>query len=118
KGRSRVRRIHMIAGYRRPTAAGKALGGLLLLLMGAFGLTDSGAEPARKAGTDQAPPAPKVANARAFAVTGVCRDEEGKPLSGVRVVLYRENYLALNVERLRAEVTGDGGRFHFGELPP
>jgi beta-lactamase regulating signal transducer with metallopeptidase domain/5-hydroxyisourate hydrolase-like protein (transthyretin family) len=118
KDRSLVRRIHMIAHYRKPTAAAKALGALLLLLMAAFGLTDALAEPPPKGGTDQAPPPATGGNAKTSTIGGVCNDEEGKPLAGVKVALYRQDYRDRAVERLRTEETGDDGGFHFRELPP
>jgi beta-lactamase regulating signal transducer with metallopeptidase domain/5-hydroxyisourate hydrolase-like protein (transthyretin family) len=118
KGRYLVRRIHMIADYRKPTAAGKVLGGLLLLTLAAFGLTDAAAEPALPGVPEPTLPATNADNEKTLTVAGVCQDEDGKPLAEVRVVLYREDYRKLKAEQLRAEVTGGDGRFEFRELAP
>jgi beta-lactamase regulating signal transducer with metallopeptidase domain/5-hydroxyisourate hydrolase-like protein (transthyretin family) len=118
KDRSLVRRIHMIATYRKPTAAGKALGALLLLALAALGLTDAVAQAPDKTSTDQTHAAVKEPEAKTLAITGVCQDEEGKPLAGVQVVLYRQDFRKPRLERLRAETTGDNGRVQFRDLPP
>jgi 5-hydroxyisourate hydrolase-like protein (transthyretin family) len=108
----------MIATYRKPTAAGKVLGAVLLLALAALGLTDAVAQAPNKTGTDQAPVAVKKPEAETLAIAGICQDEEGKPLSGVQVVLYSRDHRKSQMERLRAEVTGDDGRVQFRDLPP
>src|SRR5205807_846809 len=90
RDRSLVRRIHMIANYRKPTAAGKALGALLLLMLAAFGLTDAVAQPDTKTGTTKGTPAVKRPDARTVAIAGICLDDDNKALPGVQVVLYRQ----------------------------
>jgi hypothetical protein len=117
KDHSLVRRIHMIAHYRKPRAAGTALGGLLLLALGAFGLTDAAAESPRQAGPRPEPPAADGKSAGTLTVAGVCEDDMGQALAGARVILYREDYREGKAERLRDAVTGDDGRFRFRELP-
>ena len=120
KDRSLVRRIRMIATYKKPTVARMALGALLLLALAALGLTDAAAQAPNKPGTDQAPAAVKEPEAKNLTITGVCQDEEGKPLAGVQVVLYRRDPQKLKMERLRSEATGDDGRIQFAGLasPP
>jgi beta-lactamase regulating signal transducer with metallopeptidase domain/5-hydroxyisourate hydrolase-like protein (transthyretin family) len=120
KDRSLVRRIRMIATYRKPTAAGKAMGALLLLALAALGLTDTAAQAPNKTITNQAPASVKEPEGRALTIAAVCQDEEGKPLSGVQVVLYRRDPQKLAMERLRSEAAGDDGRIQFAGLasPP
>jgi 5-hydroxyisourate hydrolase-like protein (transthyretin family) len=115
---SLVRRINMIATYRKPTAAGKSLGALLLFALAALGLTDAAAQAPNKTSTDQAPTAVKESEAKTLTITGVCQDEAGKPLAGVQVSLYRQDFLKSRLERLRAETAGDDGRVQFRDLPP
>jgi beta-lactamase regulating signal transducer with metallopeptidase domain/5-hydroxyisourate hydrolase-like protein (transthyretin family) len=120
KDRSLVRRIRMIARYRKPTAVGKALGALLLLAFAALGLTDAAAQAPNKTSTDQAPAAVKEPEGKSLTIAAVCQDEEGKPLSSVQVVLYRHDQQKLAMERLRSEATGDDGHIQFADLasPP
>ncbi|HBI41872.1 MAG TPA: hypothetical protein DDY78_03320 [Planctomycetales bacterium] len=110
----------MIATYRKPTAAGKVLGVLLLFALAALGLTDAAAQAPVKTVTNQAPASVKEPEGRALTIAAVCQDEEGKPLSGVQVVLYRRDPQKLTMERLRSEATGDDGRIQFADLasPP
>jgi beta-lactamase regulating signal transducer with metallopeptidase domain/5-hydroxyisourate hydrolase-like protein (transthyretin family) len=117
KDRSLVRRIRMIATYRKPTAVGKALGALLLLALAALGLTDAAAQAPSKTGEDQAPAAVKAPEGKTIAIAGVCQDEEGKPLAGVQVALYRRDNRKTTMERLRTEASGDDGRVQFRDLP-
>ncbi|MDB5313540.1 MAG: Regulatory sensor-transducer, BlaR1/MecR1 family [Gemmataceae bacterium] len=118
KDQSLVRRIRMIAHYRTPGTAGKVLGGLLFLGLAAVGLTDAAAGSSRDAGPAGTPPTANGEPAKTIALTGLCEDETGKALPGVRVVLFRKDQLGLKVERLRTEMTGDDGRFQFRDLPP
>src|SRR5207302_8104514 len=60
KDRSLVRRIHMIADYRKPKAAENALGVLLLVVLGAFGLTNAVAKSENRANSEQLPAAAKA----------------------------------------------------------
>jgi beta-lactamase regulating signal transducer with metallopeptidase domain/5-hydroxyisourate hydrolase-like protein (transthyretin family) len=120
KDRSLVRRIHMIATYRKPTAAGKVLGALLLLALAALGLTDAAAQAPVKTVTNQAPASVKEPEGKPLTIAAVCQDEDGKPLAGVQVTLYRRDPQKLTMERLRSEATGDDGRIQFADLasPP
>jgi len=57
KDHSLVRRIQMIAKYSKPTAGGKMLGGLMLLALAAFGMTDV-AESSPQGTAEQTTPVP------------------------------------------------------------
>ena len=50
-------------------------------------------------------------------ITGVCRDEEGKPLSGVHVALFREDNERRVSERVARYETDADGAFEFREVP-
>lgn len=121
---SLVRRIRMIAHYRTPGRAGKLLGGLLLLVLTAVGLTDAAVGLSPAAGPTNDPPSSPGAptmngeSAKTITLSGVCEDEGGKPLAGVRVALYREDPLTSKVTQLQAVETGTDGRFEFRDLPP
>jgi beta-lactamase regulating signal transducer with metallopeptidase domain/5-hydroxyisourate hydrolase-like protein (transthyretin family) len=117
KDRSLVRRIRMIATYRKPTAGGKMLGALLLLALAALGLTDAVAQTPNKTGTDQAPATVKAPEGKTLVIAGICQDEEGKTLSGVQVALYRRDNRNATMERLRTKASGDDGRVEFRDLP-
>jgi beta-lactamase regulating signal transducer with metallopeptidase domain/5-hydroxyisourate hydrolase-like protein (transthyretin family) len=108
-----TRRIQMIARYRKPTAARRALGVLLVVIVAALGLTDGTATP--PAGGDAG--GAKAGRGPAT-LAGVAQDETGKPLAGVRVRLYREDYQELSAERLQAATTDAAGRFAFRDLTP
>jgi 5-hydroxyisourate hydrolase-like protein (transthyretin family) len=118
RNRSLDRRIHMIANYTNPTAFWKVVSILMLLVVGAFGLTDALAKPSGKSGANQVSNESKGNNAKTIVIAGVCRDEKGTPLSSVKIVLYRENYVELKAELLRTEQTGDDGQFHLRDLTP
>jgi beta-lactamase regulating signal transducer with metallopeptidase domain/5-hydroxyisourate hydrolase-like protein (transthyretin family) len=117
KDRSLVRRIHMIANYRKQTVTGTNLGACLLVLLTAFGLTDAAVAPAHPAGESSDLAEAMAEGGETCTIAGVCKDEAGKPLAGVRVVLYRDDPGALKAEQLRVESTGADGRFQFRDLP-
>src|SRR5687768_10573558 len=98
----------MTARPRTATAGRRALG-LLFVSLVAVGLTDAaGRAPAAPAKT----PPPKT-----MTVTGTCLDEADKPLAGVKVALYREDYSAKKHEKLSEQETGADGRFVFKDAP-
>ena len=68
---------------------------------------------------DVAGRAPQVAGrpAKGVPVTGTCLDEEGQPLAGVKVTLYRDDSKAKKHENLGERVTGADGRFEFADAP-
>src|SRR5262249_25873590 len=117
KGRSLVGRIHMIAHYRKPSIIETVLGVLLFLVLGAFGLTDVVAEVPRKTDVDPAPAAAKAEDTATPAIAGFCQDEAGKPLSGVRVFLFREDQETLQSQQVETNVAGDDGQFRFRAVP-
>jgi beta-lactamase regulating signal transducer with metallopeptidase domain/5-hydroxyisourate hydrolase-like protein (transthyretin family) len=113
-----TRRIQMIACYRKPSAASAMLGGVLVLVLAASGWTDAGrADQAREAVPADPGAGDQTAPGKTVTVAGVCRDETGKPLPGVRVVVYREDFdNELKTDRLRELATDTDGRFRFGGL--
>ncbi|OWK35579.1 M56 family metallopeptidase [Fimbriiglobus ruber] len=118
RNQSLDRRIRMIANYRAPTAARTALGGLLLVMLVALGLTDAAGEPPPAPAPDRpASAAPPGKENRTVTLTGVCEDDTGKPLPGVRVVLYRYDWTNLKDEKIHDQVTGNDGRFSFPDVP-
>ncbi len=119
KNQSLVRRIHVIAKFKKPMVAGKVLGWLAILGLAAIGLTDAIAQAPGDKGKEPVPPAAKKEDtAKKISIAGVCRDEEGKPISGAQVMLYREDRFDSKIERMRTTATGDDGRFELSELPP
>src|SRR5438128_7069434 len=86
---SSARSIHMIAKHRSSAAARVAPGGLLFLALAMCGPTDAMVDDVQ---AGQVQPGTQAENAGNYVVAGVCSDEQGKPLPGVRVVLYREDY--------------------------
>ncbi len=116
------RRIRMIANYRKPTAAGVVLGSVLLLLMVVLGLTDARA-PGTAATGAEASPEPRAAVGtttpdKTLILTGICQDEDGHALKGIKVVLYRVDYNHRKKERTREGTSDADGRFRFTDLPP
>ncbi len=111
-----TRRIHMIARYRRAAKWQKALGAALVLLLFIFGMCENGPfVRGQDAKEKEKPSAAAPEASEKFA--GVCRDEDGKPLKDVHVVLYLENYRKLALERLKEVVTGGDGSFALPDLP-
>jgi beta-lactamase regulating signal transducer with metallopeptidase domain/5-hydroxyisourate hydrolase-like protein (transthyretin family) len=114
---SLARRIHMIANHRKPTRTRRALGNLLVLLLIAVGLTDAriaGRSPEKEEReSNPSRPAPD----KTLVLAGVCQDENGTALKGVRVTVYREDFRQLKAERVREETTDDQGEFRFTDLP-
>jgi 5-hydroxyisourate hydrolase-like protein (transthyretin family) len=100
----------MIARSGIPTAARRALGGLLAVLLAAVGLING-------PGRGSAAPIRPAAAAKGMPVTGTCFDDEGQPLAGVKVTLYREDYKAKKHEKLKTLETGADGRFEFADAP-
>src|SRR5687767_4746481 len=98
----------MTARSRTTTAAHRALG-FLFVSLAAVGLTDA-------AGRASAAPA-KTPPAKTMTVSGTCLDEADKPLAGVKVALYREDYSAKKHEKLAEQETGADGRFVFKDAP-
>jgi beta-lactamase regulating signal transducer with metallopeptidase domain/5-hydroxyisourate hydrolase-like protein (transthyretin family) len=113
KDRTLDRRIRMIASYSTPTAARRALGGVVFVLLAAIGLTDAAGR------SSQAPPAdrPTAKDAVTAPVHGVCQDPAGEPITGARVTLYREDYRALSREKIAEQETGADGQFAFADAP-
>ena len=90
-----TRRIQVIAHYRKATTRQAALGLLLVLLLAAFGLTESRtALRGQDAEVKDKPPAKTPATT--VKIAGVCRDENGKPLKDVHVALYQVDYRKLS----------------------
>jgi beta-lactamase regulating signal transducer with metallopeptidase domain/5-hydroxyisourate hydrolase-like protein (transthyretin family) len=114
---SLVRRIRMIASYRKPAWTRIFFGALLVMVMAAFGLTEA---------VVIASPAvvePKVNTSsgddtKSKTLSGICKDVDGKPLTGVEVVLYRNSLRPGSAERLYAITTGTDGHFQFRDLLP
>jgi beta-lactamase regulating signal transducer with metallopeptidase domain/5-hydroxyisourate hydrolase-like protein (transthyretin family) len=107
------RRIRMIAGYQPPSAARQALGVFVFTLLAVFGLTDA-------VGRSSPPPKDqpaKGAPAATTAVSGVVNDEAGKPLTGVRVILYRDGNYDGSREKVAEVETKADGRFTFPDAP-
>ncbi len=123
---SLTRRIRMIADYRKPTVFGTILGGILVLLMAVLGLTDAAEAPgAAETNSDgqAAAAAPRAEDgtpvpAATLTIAGRCADEDGRPLKGIKVELYRVDYTQRKLERTRQGTSDADGRFRFGELPP
>lgn len=92
-----------------PTAGRRAQDGLLVVLVAAFALTTGQAPGAPDRPTTPAP--------KAVPVIGTCLDETGKPLAGVKVTLYREDYKAKKHEKLAERETGADGGFEFHNAP-
>jgi beta-lactamase regulating signal transducer with metallopeptidase domain/protocatechuate 3,4-dioxygenase beta subunit len=123
------RRIHMIANYRKPTVAGAILGSVLLLLLAILGMTDAQA-PGKAATNADNPPAPTAPTSaphadagvatpgKTLTVTGICLDEDGHALKGIKVVLYRVDYAVRKPEPTREGTSDADGRFRFAGLPP
>ncbi len=107
----------MIAKFRMPGVTDKVMGGFLILALIAVGLTDAGAGRLR-GDNPAAPQTQKKELAVNVALKGVCEDESGKALSGVRVFLYREDRQNLKDVQFRNLETGADGRFEFRDLPP
>lgn len=107
----------MTAKHCKPVALRLAFGGLLSLALGVCGLLDNRVEGVQPA---QAKLGAQEESVRNWVIAGVCSDEDGKPLSGVRVVLYREDHEQQTAERLADQTTADDGRFRFTGLarPP
>jgi beta-lactamase regulating signal transducer with metallopeptidase domain/protocatechuate 3,4-dioxygenase beta subunit len=113
-----ARRIYMIASYRKPSTAAVLLGGALLFLLAASGWTDAGPmEPLAEQASAGAEAGDEAAPGKTITITGVCRDEAGKPLPGVRVVVYREDFYHLKTDRLQELATDAAGKFRFAGLP-
>src|SRR2546430_911557 len=93
----------MIAISRQPMGR---IVGVTLVLLAAIALTDAMGKPVR---------AP-IENAKPLAIAGVCQDEDGVPLGGVRVALYHEDRLEKKAKLVRAAMTADDGRFEFREM--
>src|SRR5205823_7531165 len=104
KDRSLIRRIHMIAHYRKPTAIETLLGGMLFLLLAVFGLTSAATTAENRTDGEQAAPArvdpARVKDRKSSVIAGMCQDEKGQPLSGIQVMLYREDHRERKQERL------------------
>jgi beta-lactamase regulating signal transducer with metallopeptidase domain/5-hydroxyisourate hydrolase-like protein (transthyretin family) len=111
-----TRRIHMIAHYQRGTARQAALGLGLLLLLAAFGLTESQSSLRGQDAEVKDKPA-ALAPAAPVNLAGVCRDEDGKPLKDVHVELYQVDNRKLTTERLKEVVTDGEGRFALPDSP-
>jgi 5-hydroxyisourate hydrolase-like protein (transthyretin family) len=56
--------------------------------------------------------------AKGVPVTGVCLDQDGQPLAGVKVGLYRDGHPGMKVEKLGERETGADGKFAFPDAPP
>jgi hypothetical protein len=85
---------------------GKTLG-VTLVVLAALALTDAMGKPVRSF---------KVEKGEPVAIAGVCQNEDGTPLAGVRVALYHDDILE-KAKLLRTVITGDDGRFEFRDLP-
>ena len=82
-----------------PTALVKVATMAILGLV-AIGLTDGIAQaPAEKGKEPVVPAAKKEEPAKTISIAGVCRDENGKPIAGAQVMLYREDDVRCTVER-------------------
>ena len=115
--RTLTRRIQMIARYRRAAKWQKALGAVLVVLLFIFGLCESQSALRGQDAKEKEKPAATAPDAK-VKIAGVCRDENGKPLKDVRVVLYHEDYYRrLTTERLKEVVTDGEGRFALLDLP-
>ncbi len=116
------RRIRMIVNYRKPTAAGVVLGSVLLLLIAVLGLTDAQA-PDTAATNAEASPEPRAAAEattpdKTLTLAGICQDEDGHALNGIKVVLYRVEYAGQKKKPIREGTSDADGRFRFADLAP
>jgi len=100
----------VIARSRTVTAAHRAFGALVVVLLAALAQIN-------RASTASAAPIRPAAPAKGAPITGVCVDETGQPLAGVRVTLYRDDYKAKKHEKLAGRETGADGRFEFADPP-
>jgi beta-lactamase regulating signal transducer with metallopeptidase domain/5-hydroxyisourate hydrolase-like protein (transthyretin family) len=136
--RSLTRRIEMIANHRPAGIRGTLVGATALGAFVLCGLTDArppapavaksalmadsaAASNAKQADTaDNAAPAgaqAKQAEGETISIRGVCRDENGKPLRGVRVTLFRESGERRVSEKVAQRETDAAGSFEFGDVP-
>ena len=123
---SLTRRIRMIADYQKPTVFATILGSVLVLLTAVLGLTDAAEAPGasdRNSENQSAAAAPRAeggtpAPAETLTIAGRCEDEDGRPLKGIKVELYRMGYTHRKAERTREGTSDAAGRFRFQNLPP
>lgn len=118
------RRIDMIAEHRDWNWKASLLGGLLLTLGIACGLTRAESEPAAtnaaavsEAGADAGASADTTVQAVGYWIQGVCQDENEQPLAGVRVRVFRVDSKAITREQVGELETGATGEFEFPDLP-
>ncbi|CAN5549284.1 hypothetical protein BH10PLA2_BH10PLA2_18620 [soil metagenome] len=110
--RSLVRRIHMIANYRKPTAVRTLVAAFLFLTLSLAALTSVTAVPS-KSGDSQALLGAHKNVAESRNLSGTCKSNSGDPLAAVELVLYRRGDQQEKVSRLEVTTTDSKGRFQF-----